>query len=57
MIIFLLFLKQTSFFEAAGAVVKFGSSPKLNHHDQVKLVQIRDTLCSTFPSEQIDGWI
>jgi len=37
-------LKQTSFFVAAGAVSKIGSSLKPNQHYQVQLVQIRETL-------------
>ena len=37
--------KWMPFFEAAGAVVKIASSLKPNHHNQVKLAQIRDTLC------------
>ena len=37
-------LKQVLFFEAAGAVVKIGSSLKPNHHYQFKLIQIIDAL-------------
>ena len=29
------FLNEVSIFEAAGAVAKIDSSPKLNHHNQV----------------------
>jgi len=32
-------------FKAARAIVKSGSSLKLNHHNEVWLVQICDTLC------------
>ena len=34
-----------SIFEAVGAVAKNGLSLKPNHHNQVKLVQIRDKFC------------
>ena len=37
------FLKQAVFFEVAGAVVKIVSILKPNHHNQVNLVQIRDS--------------
>ncbi len=37
-------LNQASFLEAAGAVVEIGFSSKPNHHNQVLLVQIRETL-------------
>jgi len=33
----MIFLKEVSFLEAAGAVVKMGMSLKLNHHYQVQL--------------------
>jgi len=36
------------FFEAAEVVVKIGSSLKPNHHGEIKLAQIRETLCSFF---------
>ena len=38
-------LKQASFFEAAGAVAKIGSSLWITNSNQVKLAQIRDTHC------------
>ena len=38
-------LKGVVFFEAAGEVTKFGSNPKANHYNQVKLVQIHDKHC------------
>ncbi len=35
------------FFEAPGIVVKIGwIEPKPNHHEQIKFVQIHETLCS-----------
>ena len=46
LVIFDNFWGENNFFEAAGAVSKIGSSLKPNNHNQVKLVQILDTLCS-----------
>ena len=40
MIMFQSLLKQVVVFEAAGAGTKIRSNLKINHHDQVKLVQI-----------------
>ena len=38
-------LKRASYYEVARKVAKIGSSLKRNHHNQVMLVQIRDTFC------------
>jgi len=40
-------LNQAVFLEAAGAVMKIGSSLKTNHHRKTLLAQIRETLCSS----------
>jgi len=37
----------SSFLEAAGAVLKIGSSLKSNHHQEIKLSQICEILCSS----------
>jgi hypothetical protein len=37
----------SSFLEAAGAVLKIGLSLKSNHHQEIKLAQICEMLCSS----------
>jgi len=37
-------LKRALFFDAAGAVLKIGLSLKMNHHQEIELAQIGETL-------------
>jgi len=46
MIIFGSILTTFEFLEAAGAVLKNGSSLKSNHHREILLAQISETLCT-----------
>jgi len=39
-------LNRAVFLEAAGAVMKIGSILKPNHHQEIWLAQIGETLCS-----------
>jgi len=39
-------LKWTSFFEVSESILKIGTSLKPNHHNEVQLVQIYETLCT-----------
>ena len=47
MIFFESLLKQATFFEAAGAILEIGLSLNITNFNQVKVLQIRDTHCST----------
>jgi len=48
-------LNQAVFLEAAGAVLKIGLSLILNHHWEILLAQIRETLCSKTGDFKITG--
>jgi len=50
------FWTECCFFEAAEAVTKIGLSVKINNHEQIWLIRIREMLCNITKSNHVKFW-